>query len=251
MSYCRNITDAGIKALATGCTQLQSLDISECPNISDAGREIAERINRDEAIQKQGIDTWFDEERMMETPKEAQVDQVVEEGQHHTAVHVLGKTESYNGWHSDWCSYTTEVYTCCGGTDEGCVFGVVRHHPSSTYDSKIGPFSIRQSTEKRDYGSYTTNYSVVKPSDDFRYSCCNQPVNFPGCTPGYHPLMTQKIERKKREIVEEAEERRQRRIWELERIAAVDAAILIAAVEAAAAKRKKEANVYCEFCVIN
>jgi hypothetical protein len=29
----------------TGCPQLQSLDIYGCGNITDAGREIAERIN--------------------------------------------------------------------------------------------------------------------------------------------------------------------------------------------------------------
>jgi hypothetical protein len=37
--------DFGLIALATGCAQLQSLNISECRNITDAGREIAERIN--------------------------------------------------------------------------------------------------------------------------------------------------------------------------------------------------------------
>jgi F-box/leucine-rich repeat protein 2/20 len=45
ISGCRNITDEGIRALATGCTQLQSLDISVCDNITDEGRVSAERIN--------------------------------------------------------------------------------------------------------------------------------------------------------------------------------------------------------------
>ena len=40
-----SITDAGIRALANGCTRLQSLSIFECYNITDAGREIAKRIN--------------------------------------------------------------------------------------------------------------------------------------------------------------------------------------------------------------
>jgi hypothetical protein len=43
--YNGDITDAGIRALANGCPQLQSLVIYECRNITDAGREIAERIN--------------------------------------------------------------------------------------------------------------------------------------------------------------------------------------------------------------
>ena len=43
---CRNITDEGLRALASGCSQLQSLDIGDsCWNITDAGREIARRIN--------------------------------------------------------------------------------------------------------------------------------------------------------------------------------------------------------------
>ena len=46
ISECENITDAGIRALASGCTQLQSLNIGFCrDNITDAGREIAMRIN--------------------------------------------------------------------------------------------------------------------------------------------------------------------------------------------------------------
>jgi hypothetical protein len=45
ISNCRNITDEGIRAVASGCPQLQSLDISGCYEITDAGREIAERIN--------------------------------------------------------------------------------------------------------------------------------------------------------------------------------------------------------------
>ena len=40
MRFCDNITDEGIRALATGCTQLQSLDISHCNNITDAGIEL-------------------------------------------------------------------------------------------------------------------------------------------------------------------------------------------------------------------
>ena len=44
MSHCYNITDAGIRALATGCTQLHTLDISWCHNITDEGWEIAQRI---------------------------------------------------------------------------------------------------------------------------------------------------------------------------------------------------------------
>jgi len=43
---CDDITDEGIKALATGCPQLQSLDISWCDNITDEGREIAKRIRK-------------------------------------------------------------------------------------------------------------------------------------------------------------------------------------------------------------
>jgi hypothetical protein len=42
---CGNITDEGIEALATGCTQLQSLDMYDCDKITDASIEIAERIN--------------------------------------------------------------------------------------------------------------------------------------------------------------------------------------------------------------
>ena len=40
-----NITDAGIRALASGLPQLQSLDILGCYNITDTGREIARSIN--------------------------------------------------------------------------------------------------------------------------------------------------------------------------------------------------------------
>ena len=39
-------TDEGMRALAIGFLQLQSLDISECRNITDKGRKIAMRINR-------------------------------------------------------------------------------------------------------------------------------------------------------------------------------------------------------------
>ena len=46
ISECDVITDEGIKALATGCTQLQFLDISYCRNITDEGREIAMRIRK-------------------------------------------------------------------------------------------------------------------------------------------------------------------------------------------------------------
>jgi F-box/leucine-rich repeat protein 2/20 len=44
---CYEITDEGIRAVASGCPQLRSLDIGDCDNIfvTDAGREIAERIN--------------------------------------------------------------------------------------------------------------------------------------------------------------------------------------------------------------
>ena len=42
---CYYITDAGIAALANGCPQLQSLYICGCVNITAAGRVIAERIN--------------------------------------------------------------------------------------------------------------------------------------------------------------------------------------------------------------
>ena len=42
---CWNITDAGIIALASGCRQLQSLNIGGCSKITDEGREIARRIN--------------------------------------------------------------------------------------------------------------------------------------------------------------------------------------------------------------
>jgi hypothetical protein len=45
VGYCHYITDEGIIALATGCTQLQSLDIGYCDKITATGREIAERIN--------------------------------------------------------------------------------------------------------------------------------------------------------------------------------------------------------------
>jgi F-box/leucine-rich repeat protein 2/20 len=37
MSGCDNITDEGIRAVATGLPQLQSLDISGCDKITDAG----------------------------------------------------------------------------------------------------------------------------------------------------------------------------------------------------------------------
>ena len=45
ISGCDKITDAGIIALATGCPRLQSLDISACDKITDAGREIVRQIN--------------------------------------------------------------------------------------------------------------------------------------------------------------------------------------------------------------
>jgi F-box/leucine-rich repeat protein 2/20 len=43
--WCGNITDDGIRALATGCPQLQSLNIGG-GKITATGREIAYRINR-------------------------------------------------------------------------------------------------------------------------------------------------------------------------------------------------------------
>ena len=47
ISSCVNITDEGIRALANGCPQLQSLDgISSSHKITGAGREIAERMER-------------------------------------------------------------------------------------------------------------------------------------------------------------------------------------------------------------
>jgi hypothetical protein len=46
MSGCDNITDEGIRALATGCPQLQFLGMFNCHKITDAGREIAMRIRK-------------------------------------------------------------------------------------------------------------------------------------------------------------------------------------------------------------
>ena len=40
-----NITDEGIRALASGLPQLQSLNIGGCDDITDEGREIAKSIN--------------------------------------------------------------------------------------------------------------------------------------------------------------------------------------------------------------
>ena len=37
IDHCDKVTDEGIRALATGCTQLQSLNISWCGNITDEG----------------------------------------------------------------------------------------------------------------------------------------------------------------------------------------------------------------------
>ena len=37
ISSCRNITDAGIRALANGLPQLRSLDIGGCGKITDEG----------------------------------------------------------------------------------------------------------------------------------------------------------------------------------------------------------------------
>ena len=42
---CYKITDEGITALASGLPQLQSLDISGFRKITDEGREIARRLN--------------------------------------------------------------------------------------------------------------------------------------------------------------------------------------------------------------
>ena len=42
---CYYITDEGIRALASWLHQLQSLDISGCRKITDEGREIARRLN--------------------------------------------------------------------------------------------------------------------------------------------------------------------------------------------------------------
>ena len=36
VSFCRKVTDASISALATGCPQLTSVDVSDCPNVTDA-----------------------------------------------------------------------------------------------------------------------------------------------------------------------------------------------------------------------
>ena len=44
MSGCDNITDEGIIALATGCPQLLSLSSSCCDNITYEGRRIAKSI---------------------------------------------------------------------------------------------------------------------------------------------------------------------------------------------------------------
>ena len=45
ISWCGNITDAGIRALANGLPELQSLSINVCDSVTDEGREIAKRIN--------------------------------------------------------------------------------------------------------------------------------------------------------------------------------------------------------------
>ena len=45
ISVCGNITDAGIRALASGLPQLQSLNIRDSRKITDEGKEIAKRIN--------------------------------------------------------------------------------------------------------------------------------------------------------------------------------------------------------------
>ena len=37
LSYCDNVTDAGISALSAGCGQLQSINLSYCNKVTDAG----------------------------------------------------------------------------------------------------------------------------------------------------------------------------------------------------------------------